>query len=213
MKKRLGDILIEAGLIDESQLSAGLGEQGQWGGKLGTALINKGFISEADLVRALASQMGSDFISIKEEGLQPVAVNALKADAAKEHGVMPFKLEKETLTIATSDPTDIQSMDTLEFMTGKKVKPVLAVPEEISLAIRKYYDNEDISDSDFERVLTLTRKKKEIPGVVVAESPPPRKPQSVAGTPQKPRKGAFLVEKTLASLIKLLVRKGYITTK
>ncbi len=160
MKKRLGDLLVEAGLINENQLTAGLGEQQQWGGKLGSVLVGKGFISEADLLRVLARQMGVKFVSIWKEGINPKAVKLMKPEVAKEHNIFPFAVTDDIVTVAMTDPRNLQLIDAVEFATGRKLKPVLAELEEIKLAIRKYYDKEVIQDWEFENLFQEIERKK-----------------------------------------------------
>ena len=160
MKKKLGDLLVEAGLINENQLTAGLGEQQQWGGKLGSVLVGKGFISEADLLRVLARQMGVEFISIWKTGVNPKAVKLIKPDVAKERNIFPFAVKDDIITTAMTDPRNLQLIDEVEFTTGRKLKPVLAELEEIKLAIRKYYDKEVIQDWEFQNLFQEIERKK-----------------------------------------------------
>ncbi len=160
MKKKLGGLLVESGLINENQLTAGLGEQQQWGGKLGSVLVDKGFISEADLLRVLARQMGVEFVSIWEKGVNPNAVKLIKPEVAKEHNIFPFAVKDEIITIAMADPGNLKVIDEVEFTTGQKLNPVLGELEEIKLAIRKYYFREVIQDQEFENVVQEMERKK-----------------------------------------------------
>ena len=258
MKKRLGDLLVEAGLINENQLTAGLGEQQQWGGKLGSVLVGKGFISEADLLRVLARQMGVEFISIWKTDINPKAVKLIKPEVAKEHNIFPFAVKDDIITTAMTDPRNLQLIDEVEFTTGRKLKPVLAELEEIKLAIRKYYDKEVIQDWEFEKLVQEMNRKKHaampVPdsfgrtveigenGVVKegeAEEVDFEKPDPALGAvevgeadsdpsvvpadhmallsekkPPKPKektkRSPIIIEKTLVSLINVLIRNGVI---
>ncbi len=232
MKKRLGDLLVDAGLINEDQLSAGLGEQKQWGGKLGSVLIGKGFISEADLLRVLARQMGVEFVSIWREGIDPKAVRMIKPEVAREHKVFPFALNDDTITAAMTDPRNLQVTDAIEFNTGRKLKPVLAALEEIELAIRKYYDRKEVQDWEFENLATEMDRKKHaaVPetigqtveigegGAVELEEEQFEAPDQSQvplsekkKQPQKTKRSPILIEKTLVSLINVLIRNGVIS--
>ncbi len=148
-KKRLGEMLLDEGLINDFQLAIALGEQRQYGGKVGTALVKKGFLKEADLAYTLEGQLGVKWISLKGHEASPEAMGVLQADVAKKYNVFPVALDGNTLTVAISDPTDIAVIDTLRFMTGKNVRVVLALNSEILLSIARHYENDYVADKAF----------------------------------------------------------------
>ena len=142
--KKLGDMLIEAGLIDDFQLQAALSHQRNWGGKLGNILIELEFVREEDLARVIGEKLKTPYVNLFDPLIPEDAYRLVKADVAKKYQVMPVKREKGTLVLAMSDPLDFESIDAIRFATGLNIKPSLAMPSEIRDAIKKYYDGEDV---------------------------------------------------------------------
>lgn len=139
-KKRLGEMLIETGIIDHMQLNSALGQQKQWGGKLGSVLIEMGFVDEQSIVSVLEKQLGLKCMSLENSEIPQRALNAVKLDIAKKYCIMPLDVDKNTLSIAISDPTDVRTLDELSFILGVRIKPVLAIESEIKNAIARYYE-------------------------------------------------------------------------
>lgn len=143
----MGDLLKEAGLIDDFQLEAALSHQRNWGGKLGAIIVELEFAREEDIARVISEKMGVPYINLFDPELPPDIFKVLKADMAKKFGVVPVRKEANTLVLAMSDPMDIETMDNIRFITGLSIKPVLAMAAEIKDAIRKYYDGEPVTRS------------------------------------------------------------------
>ena len=139
-KKRLGEMLTEAGVIDNMQLNSALGQQKQWGGKLGSVLIEMGFVDEQSIVSVLEKQLGVKCISLENSEIPQKALNAVKLDIAKKYCIMPLDVDKNTLSIAISDPTDVRTLDELSFILGVRIKPALAIESDIKNAIARYYE-------------------------------------------------------------------------
>jgi type IV pilus assembly protein PilB len=144
-RKKLGDLMKEAGLIDDFQLEAALSHQRNWGGKLGSILIELEFAREEDIARVVAEKLNIPYVNLFEPELSVDITKMLKADMAKKFGVIPVRKEANTLVLAMSDPMDIETMDNIRFITGLTIKPVLAMASEIRDAIRKYYDGEPVT--------------------------------------------------------------------
>jgi hypothetical protein len=145
VQKKMGDLLKEAGLIDDFQLESALSHQRNWGGKLGAIIIELEFAREEDIARVISEKMGVPYINLFEPELSPDILKVLKADMAKKFGVVPVRKEANTLVLAMSDPMDIETMDNIRFITGLSIKPVLSMTSEIKDAIRKYYDGETVT--------------------------------------------------------------------
>jgi len=144
-RKKLGDLMKEAGLIDDFQLEAALSHQRNWGGKLGSILVELEFAREEDIARVVAEKLNITYVNLFEPELSADVLKILKADMAKKFGVVPVRKEANGLVLAMSDPMDIETMDNIRFITGLSIKPVLAMASEIRDAIRKYYDGETVS--------------------------------------------------------------------
>ena len=144
-RKKLGDLLKEAGLIDDFQLEAALSHQRNWGGKLGAILVELEFVREEDIARVISEKLRIPYVNLFEPELSQDITKLLKPEMAKKFGVMPVRKEANALVLAMSDPMDIETMDNIRFITGLTIKPVLSMAAEIKDAIRKYYDGEPVT--------------------------------------------------------------------
>lgn len=144
MKKRLGEILLEAGIISESQLQQALEYQQMWGQRLGSALVAKGFLSEEMLMRVLGSTLNMPIVDIARIRVAPDVVKIVPQKLAEKYDVVPIALEskgggRQTLIVAMADPLNIEAVDQLKFTTGYNIRPVLSTISGIADALRKYY--------------------------------------------------------------------------
>ncbi len=139
-KKRLGEILIEEGVINDLQLATALGDQKQWGGKIGEILLRMKMMTEEDLAFALQTRLKVKWLSLKEMTIQEAIIKLVPEDTAKKFLVVPVGIKKTTLFIAMTDPTDLKTLDTLSFNLGMMIKPVIATMTDIKWAIARYYD-------------------------------------------------------------------------
>lgn len=143
-KRRLGEILVAAGLIDELQLKAALSEQRKWGGKLGRTLVEMGFVDETSMVFALSKQLQLPLVDLDATQLAPEVVTHLRVDMAERYGVFPVGGDPvhKTLQLATSDPTNVDAFKELAFHTGMRIQPHVSTGSGIDRAIRRYYYGE-----------------------------------------------------------------------
>jgi type IV pilus assembly protein PilB len=142
--KKIGEMLKEAGFIDEFQLQSALSHQRNWGGKLGHVLIELEFVREEELARVIAEKLKIPYVSLFEPGVPETVINLVKPEFARKYNVVPAAKDKGVLTLAMADPMDIEAIDAIRFATGLNIKPSLALESEIRDAIRKYYDGEEI---------------------------------------------------------------------
>jgi type IV pilus assembly protein PilB len=138
-RKRLGDLLVEAGLITESQLAEALREKAP-GQKLGDALLQRGYITEQQLIEALEFQLGIPHVSLYRYPIDPKATNLVPKEFARRHMVMPLKVEGDRLLVAMADPMDFFAIDDLRLSTGFQIETAIASKDDILRAINKYYD-------------------------------------------------------------------------
>ncbi len=138
-RKKLGELLLEEGLIDEIQLRSAIGHQKNWGGKLGSALIELGFLQEEDIARVLEGQLRQHCLSERDLRPQPEALKLVNMQDAMRMVVLPLKLEGTELTVAMTNPFDLTLIDELGFKLGKRVKGVMAVESAIKRGIRRVY--------------------------------------------------------------------------
>src|SRR5512136_3124208 len=140
-KKRIGEMLLEAGIIDDTQLKAALGHQRQWGVRLGQALVDLKLATEADIVRALSLKFG--FEVAKLDTLEPYgheqALKLFPRDFAIRNNVFPMWADTANVTVAMSDPTNLSVVDEIRFRTGRRVKVCIAGDHEVADAVRRRY--------------------------------------------------------------------------
>lgn len=144
VKKKLGDMLKDAGILDDFQLQTALAHQRNWGGKLGAILIEMDFVKEEQLARVISDKLRIPYVKLFEPEVPEAVVKLIKPEIAKKYQVMPVKKEGGALVLAMLDPLDIEAMDEIRFITGLSIKPSLALDSEIKDAIRKYYDGEAV---------------------------------------------------------------------
>ena len=147
-KKKLGDLLKEAGLIDDVQLNAALSHQKNWGGKLGSILVEMQYVDESDLARVLADRLRLPYVDLFNPPISDAVVRLIKPDIAKKYSIIPAKKDGGSLVVAMVDPMDMAALDEVRFITGLPIRPALAMESEIKDAIRKYYDGEEVIHRD-----------------------------------------------------------------
>lgn len=142
-RRRLGELLLEAGVLDEAKLQAALIEQRRWGGKLGRTLVDMGFLDEDTMVRALSRQLGLKVVDLDQLD-KPRAVQMLRLDLAERYGVFPVSGDpgNRQLVLATSDPTNQEALSELEFASGLTISVLVASQSSIDRAIRRHYYGE-----------------------------------------------------------------------
>lgn len=142
-RPKVGEILVQAGIIDELQLTSALGEQTRWGRRLGMTLIKLGMVQEGQLVRALAKQFDLPVASLSGKKIAPEVIALVPAKIACEHSVIPLFVKKDgpkaQLFLGMEEPSDLGVLDDLAFRTGMLIRPVMVGPSEIGEAIDRYY--------------------------------------------------------------------------
>src|SRR5258708_25239626 len=149
MRIKIGDLLVKAGVITDSQLKASLAEQAQWGGKLGDILVRMEFLTEEILVRALSKQTGIPRAELNGEG-DALALSKGPAEGAEEFGLVPVALQDEgrTLTVAMSDPLNLMVTDHLRSLTQCRIVAQLAGTSAIRSAISRWYRGQELGSGD-----------------------------------------------------------------
>jgi len=142
-RKRLGEFLIEAGLITQEQLQKALNIQKTTNKKLGEVLVENGFVTEDQIIEVLEYQLGIPHVKLDRYPIDQECVKLISETLAKRHTVLPIKMERDKLIIAMSDPLNIFALEDVQIYTGKQVQPVLAKEEEIKRFINKYYGKQE----------------------------------------------------------------------
>jgi len=138
--QKLGEILLNEGLITQEQLDKSLKEQREKKGKLGQILISLGFAVEEHIGMALARQMGIPFISLERLLEIPEAIVSLVPEPfATEHRLVAVAAEDSTVRVAMADPDDIVAIDGLQNLLHKEIEPIFATKNAINQAIEELY--------------------------------------------------------------------------
>jgi type IV pilus assembly protein PilB len=136
--KDLADVLLEEGLIDAAQLEEATAEQERLGRTLGRVLIELGMVKETDLVSALARQVGLEYVDLADYQIDPSATSMVSEQVARRYRAIPIGFDDGRLIVAMSDPSNVFALDDVRTITGLEVKPVVATAADIEATIRKY---------------------------------------------------------------------------
>jgi type IV pilus assembly protein PilB len=139
MPSRLDEILVKTNIVPEDKLQRALEHQRVHGGRLGSALVTLGFISEDQVTAALAERCGVAAVELSHMVVDATVIRLVPVDAARKHKVMPIQRIGATLKLAMTDPSDMLALDDIRFMTGLNVEPVLASEGGILGAIERHY--------------------------------------------------------------------------
>lgn len=140
--KRLGDVLIDAGLITEEQLDLALSLQKGTNRRLGEVLIAEGVITEAQLIEALQMQLGIEFIDLSQYDIDPEMSCVLSKNVARTYNVVPIKVTPEEIYLAMSDPLNFLAIEAVRTASRKRVVPMVATTEAVQRAVMTLYGNE-----------------------------------------------------------------------
>jgi type IV pilus assembly protein PilB len=147
--KRLGQLLLEEGVISKEQLQEALNDQMRSRERLGTILIKKGFITDIDLANALARQLKLPLVNPLKINIPDEIQNLIMQETAEKYQAIPFGLAGNVLHVATSDPTNRLMTDDLRFLTQKAIKIHVAPENAIKqiLEHRKAQSNDSLDEA------------------------------------------------------------------
>ncbi|MFN8167199.1 MAG: ATPase, T2SS/T4P/T4SS family [Candidatus Nanopelagicales bacterium] len=141
--KQLGDILLAGGLVTPDQLTVAMGEQQRLGRSLGRVLVDQGVLTESQLVESLAAQIGMRFVDLSEVQVDGSALARVPGHVARRHTAIPIGFEEGKLVVAMADPANVFAIDDIKSVAGAgghiDVKPVVATRNDVVAAIDRYY--------------------------------------------------------------------------
>lgn len=158
---RLGERLLEAGVIDEDELRVALQRQENEDLRLGTILLDRGAIEEEDLVEFLARKTDCMVLNLDNYPVNSDVLSLLSREQAERYRAVPVFRDDEVLTVAMQDPLDLVSVDDLEMITNLEVEPAVAPASEIDRYIRRAYEDAGRSDSSDPSVYLLSPEEGE----------------------------------------------------
>ena len=140
MKKRLGEMLVDEGIISEEQLQEALHEQKIKGGRLEKILISQGYVTQDVIMAFVGTQLGIPHVNLTEIGDIPNdVVFSVPESIAVNHCLIPIVKKDKKLTVAMADPLNVFAIDDIKMMTGFEVEPAIASETEIRAMQSKYY--------------------------------------------------------------------------
>jgi len=142
-KRKLGEILLAAGAVSKEQLAEALRDQKRYGGKLGSILLERRHITEKEFFHALTSQLQIPAVDFSKSTIPESVIKIVPPDIAEKNNVFPIALKQtpkgRVLILAMADPTNVSIQDEIQFTTGYKVEPALALETTLRYVIRDYY--------------------------------------------------------------------------
>lgn len=154
LRKRLGDLLIEVGLITQEQLEKALNVQKKMGKRLGRVLVELGFISEQSMIEALEFQLGIPHVDLSMTVIEPEVAALIPEAVAKRHQIIPIRRERGKVVLAMADPTNIFAVDDAQLATGLMVEVVIAGESDIERAINRSYGVRETVQKAIEQLQT-----------------------------------------------------------
>src|SRR5688572_2568315 len=111
LKRQLGAILVERGLVSQDDVDAAMVEQARTSRSLGQVLVARELVTEADVISALAEQAGLEYVDLADVTIDPTASGAISDSLARRYQVLPVYWEGTTLVVATADPSNVLAVD------------------------------------------------------------------------------------------------------
>ena len=140
--KRLGDMLIELGLLTNDQLKQALEFQAKEKDRLGTTLVKHNFITEHQLIDALRMQLGIDYIDLTKTDITPEMSSYVPKNLAKKMNIVPVRVSKDQLYLAMADPLNFMAVEEAQRTSKKRIVPMIASEPAVKHAINVLYGNE-----------------------------------------------------------------------
>ena len=153
-RKKLGEILLESGLVSEAQIQKALNIASQTGKRIGKILIEMEWVTEADICRTLSRQLGIPMISLKNKKVDQKVLSLLPPKLCYKRRLIPLLVKDRTLVIAMNNPIDYEAMDEVAFASGYRVQMAVALEQDIlDILMRSYPPDEaymeDVETSEY----------------------------------------------------------------
>ena len=147
-KKRLGDILQDAGVVTEEQIVEALEKQKESGKsqKLGVTLVDMGFTTDDDIAKALSQQLNLPRVYLHDMHIEDNVLSLVDEKLLRKYMLLPYEFSDNNVNIirvAMSDPLDMLAMDDLSIVTGLQIEPAVSTTKDIAAALDRYYGNSE----------------------------------------------------------------------
>jgi general secretion pathway protein E len=138
-RKRLGEILVERGRLDQANLDRALRLQSESGERLGSLLVTLGLCAQRDVAEALAAQLALPLVDASGYPEFPILEERVSARFLREARALPVREDESELGLAMADPTDNYTIGAFEMVTGRTVRPMVAIPTDLEAALERLY--------------------------------------------------------------------------
>lgn len=142
---RIGDVLIEEGIITEEQLKTALEHQKNSGSgkKIGDVLLELGYVSEIQFIQCLSKRLKIPFVNLNNYPISSAIAQMIQESIAKKYQLVPIAKKDQLLTVAMSDPMNLMAIEEVKLITKCQVNPVIATRQEIDNIIRRCYSGQE----------------------------------------------------------------------
>ena len=137
--KRIGEVLLERGVINKKELEKALAYQKEHGGLVGQILIQLGFVTEDEVALALTAQYGFPYLPLSNYEIDGELTVLISEELARKYCLIAIDRIGNALTLAMADPSNIQAIEDIELMTKCVVQAFVSTPSDIYAAIEKCY--------------------------------------------------------------------------
>ncbi len=184
MAKRLGELLVENGVITPSQLEEALEIQKEKGGMLASILLELGYADRETLGKYLSELMHIEFVDVTKIEIDDATLNAIPAEVAMKYSVLPIKRRGNILKVAMLTPLDVNVLDNLKFSSGFEIDSMVAIESDLLEKVKHYYksasqlaeilenDEIDISEEDVEVIDSREEEEEDSELAIISESAP-----------------------------------------
>ena len=139
INKQLGELLVDRGLVTPEKLEKALTYQRDKGGLIGEILVELGYVKEEDIAQALTTQYGFPFLPLGNYDINTEILNIIPARVAKQYLLIPVDKIGNNLTIAMSNPLNVQAVEDVELLSGCSVQIFVSTSSDVKKAIERYY--------------------------------------------------------------------------
>ena len=170
--KQLGDVLLDGGHVTAAELASALEEERLQGRSLGRVLVERGALTEAQLVAAQAAQIGLRFVDLSDVVVDSTAVARLSEAVCRRHSVLPIAHEDGRLVVAMADPANVFAVDDVRLMTGLDVQAVVATRPDLLAALDRHHRG-DAQMDELNLAMSIPDQRVEVAGAaaVVEDAP------------------------------------------
>jgi type IV pilus assembly protein PilB len=143
--KRIGEILMERGVINAKQLEQALLLQKEQGGLLGQILVKIGAVTEQEVALALTAQYGFPYLPLDSYEIDVAVVKSIPEHVSRQYCLIPIDKIGNAMTVAMADPSNMQAIEDIEMLTSCVVQAFVSTPSDIQKTLDRYYGNQPSS--------------------------------------------------------------------